>query len=303
MAAMRRALHLAMQLWWLGLLIAAVLIAVLARPKAQPAPGDEAQVLAADEALGNAMRAGDKSVARKLLSLEFTFVDEDGKVHVRKAFLGGLKGVAAAPASDAAVKIYGLVAMVTGHRKTARGDDAFFLDVCAKQKRSWRALTMRNVVLGGADATSSAAAVAAPGGEAIPCRNPCQEIPYRVRSGAEQDLVNAFQSVEKATVAHDAGEYSKHIADEFVHYRSGRAPVPKAERIATIEEQKEHGIPAVLTAVQSMRVEVYGDGAAMMSTNAAPDDPEPALRIARVWVRRNDQWQMAISVQTSVKGP
>ena len=143
----------------------------------------------------------------------------------------------------------------------------------------------------------------APGIEAklYECKNPCQTIPYRVRSPAEQDIVNAFQAIEKATIAHDADEYSKHLAEEFVHYRSGYAPISKSGRIAIIEEQKERDIPALLSAIQSMRLWVFGDGAAMISTNGIPDDAEPLLRIARIWVRRNGQWQMAISAQTLVK--
>ena len=41
---------------------------------------------------------------------------------------------------------------------------------------------------------------------AFDCKNPCETIPYRVRSPAEQDIVNTFQAIEKATVAHDAAE-------------------------------------------------------------------------------------------------
>src|SRR5262249_17613673 len=87
--AMRGATHR----WWLGLLIAGVLIAVFAETRAQPVPSEEAAVLAADQALTTAMRGGDKSIARRLLSLQFTFVDAQGKIHDRKEFLGDLKTV------------------------------------------------------------------------------------------------------------------------------------------------------------------------------------------------------------------
>src|ERR1700719_1212473 len=132
----------ATQRWWLGLVVAAALVAVLAELRAQTAPSEDALVLEADQALGAAMRGDDKSVARRLLSLQFTFVDADGKIHERKDFLADLKTAAAAPPSDPAVKIYGRIGMVTGHRKSADGRDVFFLDIWAKQKRarrwSWR---------------------------------------------------------------------------------------------------------------------------------------------------------------------
>jgi hypothetical protein len=50
-----------------------------------------------------------------------------------------------------------------------------------------------------------------------------------------------------------------------------------------------------------MRLIVYDDGAAMMVTHAVPDNSRPPYRAARVWVKRNGQWQMAISVQTDIK--
>ena len=290
-----------------GVLVVGVLSAVLAKPKAQPAPGEDANVLAADTALGHAMRTGDKSAARRLLSLEFTYTDENGDLHERKEFLADLESVAPAAATGVTVKIYGLVAMVTGHRQSAQGSDTFFLDIWAKDKRAWRALTMQDVVLAPAGAQQTGPEPPAAlelRNELVKffdCKNPCETIPYRVRSPAEQDIVNAFQAIEKATFVHDADEYAKHLANEFVHYESGVAPVPRSERIARIEDEKEHNIPAILTAIQSMRLWVYGDGAAMISADGVPGDLEPLLRIARVWVKRNAQWQMAISVLTEVK--
>ena len=56
---MREAPWPAVQRWTLCALGAIVLIAVVVESRAQPAPsGDEALVLAADESLGAAMRAG-----------------------------------------------------------------------------------------------------------------------------------------------------------------------------------------------------------------------------------------------------
>jgi hypothetical protein len=284
----------AMQRWWLGIFVAAVLIAVLVEPRAQPAPSEDALVLEVDQALGAAMRADDKSIARKLLSLQFTFVDANGKIHERKDFLADLKTTAAAPPSDPVVKLYGRIGMVTGHRKSADGRDVFFLDIWAKQKRAWRALVSQEVVLA---ATDTPRAATAP----YDCKNPCQTVPYRVRSPAEQDIVNSFQSIEKAAIGHDAAEWGKHIADEFVLYGSDRAPIAKSGRIATINRQKENGTAVTVGEVEAMRLSVYDDGAAMIATHALADNSRPPYQAARVWVKRNGQWQMAISVQTDIK--
>jgi hypothetical protein len=292
----------AMQRWWLGIVIAGLLIAVLAQPKAQPAPANEdALVLEADLALRDAVRGGDKSVARRLLSLQFTFVDENGKIHERKEFLNGLQGLAAVPAGDAKIKSYGRVAMVTGHRKSAHDSAVFFLDIWVKQKGAWRALASQDVVLAATDAPRAAPAPSSAAAAPYDCKNPCQSVPYRVRSPAEQDIVNAFQAIEKAAIGHDAGEWAKHIADEFELYGSGRAPIAKSGRIVTINRQKENNAAVKVGEIESMRLSVYDDSAAMIATQVMPDNARPPYQAARVWVKRNGQWQMAISVQTDIK--
>jgi hypothetical protein len=294
----------ATQRWRLGIIVASALIAVLVELRAQTAPSENALVLEADQALGAAVRADDKSIARKLLSLQFTFVDANGKIHERKDFLADLKTAVAAPPSDPVVKIYGRIGMVTGHRKSADGRDVFFLDIWAKQKRAWRALVSQEVALAATEALTPGTAdpeAFRKMAKFFDCKNPCETIPYRVRSPAEQDIVNTFQAIERATVARDADEYGKHLADEFVHYESSYPPIPKSERIDRLKDRKAHNIPAVMTAIQSMRLWVYGDGAAMTSANGVPDDTEPLSRFARVWVKRNGQWLLAISVHTYVE--
>ena len=304
--AKRSAKRPLLQRFWLGALVAGVLIAVVAEPKAEPAPGEDSLVLAADTTLGEAMRAGDKSTARKLLSLQFTYVDAAGEIHTRKEFLADLKGVAAAAAPDAKATVYGLVAMVTGHRKTARDSETFFLHIWAKQKGAWRILTMQDVALATAETPQTSPEppelldAVNESGKLYECKNPCETIPYRVRSPAEQEVITTFQAIERAMIAHDAGGYEKHLAEEYMYYRSGYPPVPKSGRIAHVEDEKERNIPAILDAIHSMRLWVFGDSAVMISEHGVPEDTKPLLRIARVWVKRNGQWQMVISVQTDV---
>jgi Domain of unknown function (DUF4440) len=293
----------AIQRWMLGMLGAGALIAVVAQSRAQTPSGDEALVLAADESLGAAMRAGDKNVARKILSLQFSFVDGNGKVFERKEFLAGLKDVAAAPATDVKAEIHGRIGMVTGHRKSADNDDVFFLDIWAKQRGTWRALVAQDVELATKDPARETPTPPASAANPYTCTNPCQTIPYRVRSPAEQDIVNSFQALEKAAVAHDADEWARHVADEFTLYGSAREPISKAGRITAIKRQKVTNAVVRVGEVESMRLAVYDEGAAMIATHVLPDNSRPPYRAARVWVKRNGQWQMAISVQTSVEIP
>jgi len=305
-AAIAATLRPATQWGWLGALVASVFVATFAFPRAQPhaqtVAGDEALVLAADTALGEAMRAGDKTAARRLLALQFSFIDADGKGRVRRDFLSDLKSVAGSPASDAKVRLYGLLAMVTGHRNSAHDAEVFFLNIWAKQKGTWRALLIQEVMTATADAVAAGTSTApATEPQQHECRNPCQTVPYRVRSPAEQDIVLTFQAIEKAVITHDAAEWGKHVADEFVRYGTGQVPVTKSDRIAAIERQKEANAAVTVGEVETMRLAVYGDGAAMTALQVLRDNSRPPYRAARIWVRRNGQWQMAISIHTDVK--
>jgi hypothetical protein len=282
----------------LALLAVSLVTAHIVRTRAQSA---EESVAAADRALADALRTGDRTMARKLLSLQFGYTDEAGRVYSRHEFLADLKNLSAATSGDPKLTMYGLLATVTGERKSAEGNPAFFLDIWAKQRGAWRVLARQNVVADGV--ASAAAAPSRDEGNAIECSNPCQTMPYRVRSPAEQEVLNAFLAIEKASIAHDAAEWSKHVADEFMLYRSGHAPIDKAARIATIERQRQAGTPVAVGELQGVRLSVYGDAAAMIATQTVPDNSRPPYRAARVWVRRNGQWLMTMSVQTDIQTP
>jgi hypothetical protein len=291
----RRAVHR----FALALLAASLVAAHIVRTRAQSA---EEFVAAADRALADALRTGDRTIARKLLSLQFTYTDEAGRAYSRHEFLADLKNLSAAATGDPKLTMYGLLATVTGERKSADGAAALFLDIWVKQKGAWRALARQNVVV--ADGAAPAASASSrDDGKAIECTNPCQTIPYRVRSPAEQDVLNSFLAIEKASIAHDAQEWGKHVADEFMLYRSGYAPIDKAARIAAIERQKQAGTAVTVGELQAVRLSVYGDAAAMITTQMIPDNSRPPYRAARVWIRRNGQWLMTVSVQTDIQTP
>jgi Domain of unknown function (DUF4440) len=298
-------------LWFVALIIAVLIVAFVApkaQPKAPPPAVDEAAVRGADAALANAMRAGNRSVARRLLALQFAFVDAAGRLYVRKDFLRDLKAVAAPPATDVKVRSYGRMVLITGRRLSPQNGDVFFLDVWARQKGAWRALLSQEVATAATDASAVTGLAVAAGGsspavgpQTAVCENPCRSVPYRVRSASEQSVIATFQSLEKAIVDHDAIEYARRVGDEFVVYRSGRPPVGKFERIATIKRQRENQVAVTVGAVESMRLAVYGDAAAMTTEDVPPDRLRPRYRTARLWVKRAGNWLLAISLQTDVK--
>jgi Domain of unknown function (DUF4440) len=285
----------------LGVIAAGLLIALFAfpksQPKARPAALDEV-LLAADKTLGVAMRSGDRTSARRLLTLQFTFVDADGKIHPRREFLGDLKNVAARPAIDVKIRNFGSLAMMTGKHTSAQGADVFFLDIWVKQKGAWRALLMQDVPIRGGEEPMIFRAIQIADLDTRACDNPCNSIPYRVRSAAEQDVATTYQIITKAIAAHDAGAWAKHVADEFVSYASSHAPLARGSRIAAIEDRSNDGGVRV-GEVKTMRLAVYGDGAVMVATES--NGLQPPYRAARVFVKRDGRWLMEAAAQTDLK--
>jgi hypothetical protein len=285
----------------LGVIAAGALIAAFALPKSQPKARPAALdgiVLAADNALSAAIRTGDRTAARRLLTLQFTFVDADGKIHPRREFLSDLKNIAARPATEIKVRNFGSLAMMTGKHTSAQGANVFFLDIWVKQKGAWRALLMQDVPIRAGEDAAALRPIQIADVAAHACDNPCNTIPYRVRSAAEQDVARTYQTITKAITARDAGAWAKHVADEFVAYASSRAPLARSSRIAAIEDHDDAGAIRV-GEVKTMRLSVYGDGAVMVATEA--NGPQPAYRAARVFVKRDGRWLMAATAQTDLK--
>ena len=75
------------------------------------------------------------------------------------------------------------------------------------------------------------------------------------------------------------------------------------QRASAIERQQQAGSSVTVGELQAVQLSVYGDAAAMITTQMLPDNSRPPYRAARVWVRRNGQWLMTVSVQTDIQTP
>ena len=268
-------------------------------------PTDRETVLAAARALADAIRRGDKAAAAKLLARGFSFIDASGRVHARRSLLAGLKAGPGRSSRKSRVKLYGRVALVTGTAKSAQAgahDDLFAVDIWVKEPEGWRALIHHNNVL----ATPSAprahpATTPRPAGAMPPaCPNPLEFVPYQPRSQAERDIIMAFQTLEKAVTHNDPVEWPKHIADEFVVYRTGQHPTSKADRIAFIEAQRAVNGETWVAEVAAMKLWVLGDAAVMRADHAMPGNRRPPYRATRLWLKRDGRWRMALSQQTTI---
>jgi len=270
-------------------------------------PTDREAVLAAAKALANAIRRSNKAAVDKLLVRDFSFIDASGRVHPRRSVLAGLKASPRHSGGNPRVKLYGRVALVTGTERSAQAgahDDLFAVDVWVKGSEGWRALIHHNNVLAAPSAPHAHPATSPrPAGAKPPaCPNPLEFVPYQPKSQAERDIIMAFQMLEKAVTHNDPVEWPKHIADEFVVYRTSQHPTSKADRVAFIEAQRAVNGETWVAEVAAMKLWVLGDAAVMRADHAMPGNRRPPYRATRLWVRRDGRWLMALSQQTTIAG-
>jgi len=254
------------------------------------AAGEEQAALQADREFVRAAAKGDKEGVGKLLDADFTWTDAQGKTYTKSEALTELPQLAVSEDSEAHMeqRAYGqVVAVMASHGK------AYALRVWVKRPAGWRALVYHEVTL--------REQPAAPGGSGVKeCENPCKSIPYKPKNEAEQAIVASWQALETGVTAHDSAAWAPHIADQFAMLSSNNDhPLSKADRMATLDKQKQTGVGSAPAPLVSAEMFDFGD-AVVMKCLHQPFTGKP-VRVTRVWIKRDGKWVMSISYQTTIQ--
>jgi hypothetical protein len=271
-----------------SVVFASFLLATLAN--CETAAADEPSALQADREFVQAAAKGDSSAVAKLLDADFTWTDADGKTLSRANVLSSLPKPA-----------LGDEAGVHQRRQTRSQMEAIMADrdtihvlrLWARRSSAWRLLVYQEVALGRQEPSS-------PGPGVTDCENPCKTLPYKPKNEAEQAVVSSWQALETAVNNHDAAVWSSHVAEEFTMLGSTNDhPLTKADRIATLNLQKQTGrgtAPAPLVAAQMFD---FGDSVVMTCLHQ-PYSGKP-VHVTRLWIKRDGKWLLSISYQTIVQ--
>jgi hypothetical protein len=285
-----------MKPWLKSVLVAVVLstAAAEATTPARAADDPEAQaVLQADQTFEQAFTKSDKASAARVLDEAFTWTNASGKIATRALVLQNMSTKLAsklAATSDTAAPpkeyIYGKVAVVQ-----VNSGKMHVLRVWVKRPAGWQALVYQEVQ------SLDAPPTVTPGAGAV-CNNPCSTVPYHPKTAAQQAVVNSYMALETAAVAHNAADWSAHVADEFAAASSNSDQLlDKPTRMAGLEKEKMGGVsPTPLT---HARMFDFGDSIVMISRHD-PDHGKP-LHITRVWIKRDANWVETLSYQTSIQ--
>jgi hypothetical protein len=268
--------------------LAAMLFFMFLDPVALAA--DEQSVLQVDREFVQAAGKGDTGTVGRILDADFTWTDADGKTQSRAEILDSLPTPALGNESGAQVKqlSYSQVNAVMSSREKTH-----VLRLWVHRPAGWRLLVYHEVILGRQTAGTAGAGVKE-------CENPCKTLPYKPKNEAEQGIVASWQALETGVTNHDASAWSPHIAEEFVMLGSSNDhPLSKADRIATLNLQKQTGFASAPAPLVSAQMFDFGD-AVVMTCQHQPYTGKP-IRVSRLWIKRNGQWVMSISYQTTMQ--
>jgi hypothetical protein len=230
------------------------------------------------------------STVGKFLDAEFTWTNTEGRTYSRadvlsslpKPALGGEAGV------NQLRQIHSQVNAIMTDR-----DKIHVLRLWVKRGPAWRLLIYQEVVLGHQGGGTADAG-------ARECENPCKTVPYKPKSEAEQAVLTSWQALEAAVATHDSFEWAPHIANEFTMLGSTNDhPLTKADRVATLNLQKQTGRGALPPPVLSVQMFEFGDSVVMTSLHQ-PYTGKP-VRVTRLWIKRDGKWIMSISFQTTIE--
>ena len=244
----------------------------------------------ADGAFMKALESGDKAKIAPLLDPDLVWTDSAGKTLNRSEVLENLPP---SPTKAAAAKSH-----TYGNVVTIRTDDGkmHVLRVWAKRPSDWKLLVYHEVK----QADQPAGGPPAP--PVKECVNPCKSVPYSPKNDAEAGVIKSWQALETAVTAGDSKIWATHFADEFVVIGSGGTdPVTKQGRMDALDRQKAAGTNGAPAGLAPGRTKMFTVGdTVVMNCEAIPHRGKPA-HITRVWIKKNGEWLMTVSFQTTIQ--
>jgi hypothetical protein len=254
---------------------------------------DQAQLdqgmLQADRAFAEAAAKADKPALAKLLDMDFTWTDSEGKSRTKADILRDPPKPAIANQNDAQLKQYSYGEIGDVQANLGR---THVLRVWAKRGGRWKAMVYQEVI--SLDTPPSVTP-----GAAKDCENPCKTVAYQPRTASERQVVAAYEKLETAAMARDSAVFATVVADEFEAASANSDKLyDKRSRMEDFDHSKMGGlVPAPLVSAR-----MFDFGAAVLMTSEHQPDRGKPLHITRLWVRRQGSWVETLSYQTSVAG-
>ena len=271
-----------------GLILAAAMMVSV--PAVRAVADTNPAVRKVDQSFVQAVAKNDPTAIGALLDVDSTWTDVDGNTRTRDEALKHPPAPVLGDESGAEVKeqTYGDVGTIIA----ARGK-IYVLRIWVRRAQGWRLLVYHEVRQ--LDVPSGVA-----GTGVATCENPCKTVPFAPKNEAERAIIASWQALETGVTAHNSTAWAPHIADEFVQISSNSDhPIDKAGRMDVLDKQKLSGVGSAPSPLVSAQMSDFGD-AAVMTCLHQPYKGK-AVHVSRVWIKRDGQWVMAISFQTTIQ--
>jgi hypothetical protein len=247
----------------------------------------------ADHALGAAFEKGDSAAVNKLLDAEFTWIDTDGIMYERPDVLrAGLKPLIPNAADVKTIEhkyAGGKVVWVQNNQ-----GNKWAAHIWVQRPAGWRLLHANEIATRPADPIANVRP-----DYAVPCANPCHEVPYKPISASEQAALAAWQDQEGAN---GPGHHDMHIGDNVVVI-SSTTTTPRASATApgpTPVNPAAANRPPV-GAAPALWVRTWDFGDAVVAIMIQPTYGGKAYWSSRIFGNHNGFWKMEESYHTTIQ--
>ena len=253
----------------------------------------ETSAVQADRALSAAFEKGDSAAVNKLLDGEFTWIDTDGIMLERPDVLrAGLKLLIPGDTGVETIEhkyAGGKVVWVQNHQ-----GNKWAAHIWVQRPAGWRLLHANEIASRPPDPIANVRP-----DYAVPCVNPCHEIPYKPISPSEQAMLAAWQDQEGAN---GPGHHDMHIGDNVVVIssttttarKSATAPGPTPVNPAAANRPTVGAAPALWG-----RTWDFGD--AVVAIMVQPTYGGKAYWSSRIFGNHNGFWKMEESYHTTIQ--
>jgi hypothetical protein len=262
-----------------------ICVAALAGPPATTA-GDS--VAAADKAFVQAYEKGDMATVKAYLDADFTWIDTDGVLYFKDDALAlGLKPLVPT-AGD--VKIvehkYGKVVWIQENL-----GNKYAAHFWVRRPAGWRLLHNTEIATRPRSENPDG-----PSPYAIPCVNPCRQMPYQAVTANEKAALKGWQEQEDGTPEH----WRMHVADDQVVVGS-YGVMTKNDRWAFISKREQSNAPKVgVSPVLFARM--WDFDTAVVAIMCQPTYGGKAYWSSRVFAPNKDgMWMMMESYHTTIQ--
>ena len=245
-------------------------------------------VIQKERTLVRALEKGDKAAADKLLDPDFTWIDPDGVMWAKEdAFRAGLKPLVP---SESDVKIiehrYGKVVWI----QESQGNK-YAAHFWVERPAGWRLLHTSEIATRPKSEN--------PDGRpdfAIPCVNPCKEIPFKPVTPNEKEVLAAWREQEDGVPEH----WSLHVPEENVVI-SSYGPLTKADRWSGIQKRIQSHAPEVGVS-PVLWARMWDLDTAVVMIACQPTWAGKAYWASRVFAKNKDGlWMMTESYHTTIQ--